>query len=170
MKSRRAQREKFHNDVYNVLVNNLVITLHVLHTEYGFGEKRLNDFLACVMEGVDRFDEMAADGIVTEKMARYQQYHEKIRHILKTATREYLPSEMYHAFFEENLPTTAQTDSKYKNLHREYDKKNAVSMAEAAQIQQAAQAFQAYMRDHSDNKKEPAPSANGTSSGHKNVK
>lgn len=149
MKARRAQREKFHNIDFSVMVNNLVIVLETLHTEYGFGEKRLSDFLNHMIEHVEKFDEMAADGVVTEKMSTYQQYHESIRSILKASTRGYLPPEFWRSAFIDNMPTSALTDSKYKNLHREYDKKNAVSMAEAAQIQQAAQAFQAYMRERS---------------------
>ena len=42
MQAKRARTESLNNQIYNVLIDNLVISLYVLHEHFGFGAKRID--------------------------------------------------------------------------------------------------------------------------------
>ena len=59
MQAKRARTESLNNQIYNVLIDNLVISLYVLHEHFGFGAKRIDQYVKALVEMVDRFDEEA---------------------------------------------------------------------------------------------------------------
>ena len=69
MNVRRAAQEKNNNAAYDVLINNLIISVLVLHEEFGFGKSRLEQYIAGIIEKVKWFDEMSRDGVADIKTA-----------------------------------------------------------------------------------------------------
>ncbi|MGN0599289.1 MAG: hypothetical protein ACI4JK_05280 [Oscillospiraceae bacterium] len=148
MKAKKAAAESFNNQVYNVMLNNLILTCVVLHEYFGFGTKRLDDYIQAVMEEAKHFDDMAHDGVLELKTAiERQRYQQKFKEILRTMTKEFLPEAFYNEMFIGRLPTRSELNTKVKNE----DKKLAISVSEAAKMQTMAQAFSDYLKDKEEN-------------------
>ena len=148
MKVKRADREKNNNAAYDVLINNLIISVIVLHEEFGFGKCRMEQYIAGIIDRVRWFDEMSRDGVADIKTAEERKaYKAKFREFLRISTKEYLPEELYREIFETNLPTAAEVSCRSKIKDAEMQRKTAVSVAKAAEMQRAAQIYQDFLRD-----------------------
>ena len=149
MKVKRADREKNNNAAYDVLINNLIISVIVLHEEFGFGKCRMEQYIAGIIDRVRWFDEMSRDGVADIKTAEERKaYKAKFREFLRISTKEYLPEELYREIFETNLPTAAEVSCRSKIKDAEMQRKTAVSVAKAAEMQRAAQIYQDFLRDN----------------------
>ena len=149
MQAKRARTESLNNQIYNVLIDNLVISLYVLHEHFGFGAKRSDQYVKALVEMVDRFDEEARDGVhrvKTEDVRR--EYQETFHNILRVRTKEFMPPDFYAEVFEARRPTRSDVKRKYDRETRERAEKTAVSVAQAAEMQKAAQIFQQFLRDN----------------------
>lgn len=144
MIAKKAAAESFNNQVYNVMLNNLLLTCVVLHERFGFGTKRLDDYITAIVEEAVHFDDMAHDGVLELKTAaERQRYQQKFKELLKTMTKGFLPETFYNEMFIGRSPTRSEVNMKVKNE----DKRFAVSVAEAAKIQTMAQAFGDFLKD-----------------------
>ena len=148
MKVKRAAQEKNNYAAYDVLINNLIISVLVLHEEFEFGKSRIEQYIAGIIEKVKWFDEMSRDGVADIKTAAERKaYQTQFREFLRISTKEYLPEELYREVFETNLPTAAEVACRSKIKEAELQRKTAVSVAKAAEMQRAAQIYQDFLRD-----------------------
>lgn len=147
MRAKRARDESDINRLYELLVDNLLVSCYVLHEYFGFGQKRLDDYITAVGEVVKRFDDQARDGVLDYKTAAERaRYRDQFKEILRIMTKDFLSDEFYNAIFASRTPTLSEVMSKEKREQR----KLTVSIAEAAKIQTAAQAFGDFLKDRSD--------------------
>lgn len=152
MKAKRAYSESVNNQIYNCLTDNLLIALYILHDKFHFGEKRIADYINAHIDYAKKMDEYIRDEVINEKTADFRaQYQRELREILRITTKEFLPREFYEEVFEKRCPTRAEVSSKYKRERRERAANTAVSMAQAAEMQQAAQIFQQFLRERGGN-------------------
>lgn len=152
MRAKRAAFESGNNRIYELLVDNLIVLIYVLHNDFGFGEKRLDSYINAVMDAAKQFDEYARDGVLDFKtVAERVRYRDKFKEYLRIMCKDFVSDELYNAIFVDRTPTTAEVTCKAK---RERDM-FAVSVAEAAKMQTIAQAFGDFLKD-----KEIAKNAN----------
>lgn len=142
--SKKAAKESYNNQIYNVLIDNLLVCVVTLHDEFGFGEKRINDFINGVMKTVVDFDEAASDGVLDViTVEERKRYRDKFREILRIRTKNYMSEDFYNEIFSSRSPTKTEIE-----LRAKADKRaRSVSMSEAALIQKKAQAFGDYLKD-----------------------
>lgn len=146
MRAKRARDESDNNRLYELLVDNLLVSCYVLHEYFGFGQKRLDDYIDAVAVVAKRFDDDARDGVLDYKTAAERaRYRAKFKEILRIMTKDFLSEEFYNAVFVDRTPTLSEVVRKEKREQR----KLTVSMAEAAKIQTAAQAFGDFLKDRS---------------------
>lgn len=144
MKVKHKDQNKFWNALYGVLVDNLLISIYVLHNNFGFGEERVGRYIDATIEAAKLFEEWAADDVMdlnTEEGRK--KYCEKHREFLKSATVGYLPENFRAEILEERTPTHAEINIKYKNE----SKKSAITFSEAAELQTKMQAFGDFLKD-----------------------
>lgn len=147
MRAKRARDESDNNRLYELLVDNLIVSCFVLHEYFGFGQKRLDDYISAVAEVAKRFDDQARDGVLDYKTAAERaRYRDKFKEILRIMTKDFLSEEFYNAVFIDHTPTLSEVVRKEKREQR----KLAVSVAEAAKMQTMAQAFGDFLKDRSD--------------------
>lgn len=152
MKSKRARTESINNQIYNCLIDNLLITLYILHDKYGFGEKRITDYINTHVEYAAKMDEYIRDEVIAEKTEDFRSlYRRQMHEILRTMTKEFLPADFYAEIFEKPTPTRAEVVSRSNRQRKERAAKTAVSVSQAAEMQRAAQIFQQFLREGGDN-------------------
>ena len=151
MIAKRARTESINNQIYNCLIDNLLISLYILHDKYGFGEKRITDYINTHVEYAAKMDEYIRDEVIAEKTEDFRsQYRQKMNEILRIITKEFLPADFYAEIFEKPTPTRAEVVSRSNRQRKERAAKTAVSVSQAAEMQRAAQKFQSYLRERSD--------------------
>lgn len=149
MRAKRAKTESINNQLYNCLIDNLLISLYILHDKYGFGEKRITDYINAHVEYAKKMDEYIRDDVIKEMTADYRnKYQQEFREMLRITTKEFLPPGFYVEIFENRCPTRAEIVSKRNREVKERNAKTAVSISQAAEMQKAAQIFQQFLRDN----------------------
>ena len=144
MKAKKAHQESVNNQIYNVMLTNLLLTCYVLHEHFGFGAKRLDSYIQAIVEEAEHFDDMARDGVLDLKTAdERRKYQQQFREILQTTAKVFLSEDCYNAIFVGRSPTRSEVQTKVKNEERKY----AVSISEAAKMQTMAQAFGDFLKD-----------------------
>ena len=113
-KQKTRLSQAFYQDSLDAMSDNLAATLIVLHEYFGFGEKRIRDFLINTSKVVKEFKDYK-----DEQLAR-----EKFSERLKDAGIEF--SEIY---FNEDIILSMQQQKK--------EKQSAVSVKEAQEMKQA---------------------------------
>lgn len=152
MKAKRARTESINNQIYNCLIDNLLISLYILHDKYGFGEKRITDYINTHVEYAAKMDEYIRDEVIAEKTEDFRsKYRQQMNEILRTMTKEFLPADFYAEIFEKPTPTRAEVVSRSNKQRKERAAKTAVSVTQAAEMQKAAQIFQQFLRERGDN-------------------
>lgn len=147
MKRKYTEKEKWCNQLYKVLEDNLIVTAVVLHEYFGFGEKRIDDYMKAVQETAARFNEMAKDEVLDIKTDNYRRkYCEAYRAIIKTNSENFMPEEFHKAIFSGHTPTKREIEREVKLKNKELWK-NSTSLAEAAELQAKMQAFGDFLRD-----------------------
>ncbi|MGN0598680.1 MAG: hypothetical protein ACI4JK_02195 [Oscillospiraceae bacterium] len=148
MRVKRAHDESLNNQMYECLLDNLLISCYVLNEEFGFGESRIDRYIKAVAEMAKRFDEQVADGVLDCKTAADRlKYQQGFREILRITTKNILPEWFYNEVFHHRCPTRSEAVLKSKNIQR----KNAVSLADASRMQAQMQAFSDYLKDKEEN-------------------
>ena len=158
MKAKRARTESINNQIYNCLIDNLLISLYILHDKYGFGEKRITDYINTHVEYAAKMDEYIRDEVIAEKTEDFRsKYRQQMNEILRTITKEFLPADFYTEIFEKPTPTRAEVVSRSNRQRKERAAKTAVSVTQAAEMQKAAQIFQQFLRERGDNNEIQTP-------------
>lgn len=144
MRAKKARDESDNNRLYELLVDNLLVSVYVLHEYFGFGEKRLDDYITAVAAVAKRFDDDTRDGVLDFKTAAERaRYRDKFKAYLRIMCKDFISEELYSTFFVDRTPTRSEVLRKAK---RERDM-CAVSVAEAAKMQTMAQAFGDFLKD-----------------------
>ena len=152
MNAKKARLESYNNQLYDCLMQNMIMFMFILHEQFHFGEDRLTRCLTFIREYAQMFDDQARDGILEENIDDYRKkYRQNIREILKITTKNILPPDFYAEVFENRCPTRAETVSKYNRETKAKIAKTAVSFSQAAEMQRAAQIFQSFLRERGDN-------------------
>lgn len=147
-----TEKEKWCNQLYKVLEDNLIVTAVVLHEYFGFGEKRIDDYMKAVQETAARFNEMAKDEVLDVKTDDYRRkYCEAYRAIIKANSENFMPEEFHKAIFSGHTPTKREIEQEVKIKTREMQK-NAVTLSEAAELQAKMQDFRDFLKDKGVNK------------------
>ena len=146
---RKAETEANWQYIMSCMDGILMISCMALSEEFGFGEKRLEQFLKAHTRINARLAVAAKDGLWDAKTEQWRQpqLREAYRKGCIDTLSCCLPPEIISSFF-------CLTDTTYSQYHRERkcaDKQIArdekVSMAEAAEIQGKVQAFRKYLSD-----------------------
>lgn len=145
--NRRVQGEKYWKDVIEVLTDNMIVTMQVLHENFGFGEKRLALLLDLVHKKAKAFDEAAEDGVLDIRTQwEREQFHDQIHTLIMLKAKEFLPDEMMSIFCD--IPTCGTV---YAERNAADKRKRAASMKDAAEsaerMQELMLAAQNYTAD-----------------------
>lgn len=144
MRAKHKDQNKFWNALYGVLIDNLLISIYVLHNDFGFGEERIGHYIDATIKAAKLFEEWSADGVIDDNTeSDRKKYREQHREFLKSATTGYLPEAFRTEILEERTPTHAEINIKTKND----SKKNTVTLSEAAELQTKMQAFGDFLKD-----------------------
>nr|DAU71486.1 MAG TPA: hypothetical protein [Caudoviricetes sp.] len=127
--SPKSNAEKFWGDVSETMVDNLVLVLHVLKEQYGFGDKRLRDFLDGVYAKARKFDEMIDDGVFEIKTEEdRKKYKDVLHNLIRVRSKSYMPADIYSLLYEDKMPTNQQARREAKQKRKA---KAAVSIKQA---------------------------------------
>ncbi len=135
MKANRAKinAEKEWQSVMLTMQDNLLLALDVLHTDYGFGQQRINAILEKMHARAVQFDKWQADEVLDLKTAeiREQTVDEAVlRDLLRVRMKGCLPDWFYEQVFGA-VPSNHEMRQKYKRNTE--NKSIKLSMAEAAE-------------------------------------
>lgn len=132
-----------------LVINNLLMVCITLAQDYGFGKKRMRDFLYHVMETKSQIDEWIADGVREEKCKEIidRDIEGQIRIIVRERVRNIMPPECFDMFYGQQL---RYNDVKQNCKRMEKRSQFNGSVSEAADLQDKMFAFRDYMRDKSD--------------------
>lgn len=141
--SRKSRDEIFWEHSARMMENNLLIVCLVLK-KYGFGKKRMKDFLLDVMEQVDEINEMIRDDVLEDKRPELMAMvgEDRIREIIRDRIKTIMPEECWEMFYGQKL-RRADVKADDKRLH----KQPKISIAEAAHLQNTMLAMRDYGRD-----------------------
>lgn len=135
MKANRAKinAEKEWQKVMLAMQDNLLLVLDVLHTDYGFGQQRINAILEKMHARVVQFDKWQADEVLDLKTAEIREQivdEAVLRDLLRVRMKGCLPDWFYEQVFGA-VPSNHEMRQKYKRNTEGQNVK--FSMAEAAE-------------------------------------
>lgn len=145
--TRKDRDDIFWEHAARMMENNLLIVCLVLK-KYGFGKKRLEQFLVNIMDQVHEIDEMIRDDVLEEKRPELMAmcHEDKIKEIIRERIRTIMPEECFDMLYGQKLRR-----SDFAQKAKRYDSQPKVSVAEAAHLQQSMLAFRDYGRDVMEN-------------------
>lgn len=135
MKANRAKinTEKEWQSVMLTMQDNLLLVLDVLHTDYGFGQQRINAILEKMHARAVQFDKWQADEVLDLKTAEIREQivdEAVLRDLLRVRMKGCLPDWFYEQVFGA-VPSNHEMRQKYKRNTKNQNVK--LSMAEAAE-------------------------------------
>lgn len=147
MKSRSvvAELNKANNMIYDIMINNLLLYMVVMHEKYGFGEKRLDEFLQAVVEKADEFEKMQIDETFDAKVGKEKErYMPQFRKLLCITGKSYIPKYFLSAAVKQKTPTFNDAARLRKKRERELSANSHVSLAEAERLQNFMKTVKGY--------------------------
>lgn len=140
--SNNVGAEKSWRQIIETMEDNVIITLQVLHEDFGFGEERMNRLLDAILDKAQEFQQ-AVDDDVLDLKTNYERehYHDKIHELIKTKAVGFLPTGIYNWFYNTPLPSVSSVRREDKAKAR---RKNHVSLKEATELQQKMLAAKRY--------------------------
>ena len=145
--SKSAQKEAWTDALYETIEDNVLATVLVLHEQFGFGEKRIEKYLAAFEEMAERLNAAAEDEVKDFKTGDYRaKYKQAIREILRVTTLNIMPERFYNEVFIKGHGTAKDVEMESARAKRQMDKL-PLSFSEAAELQAKMQAFGDFLRD-----------------------
>ena len=145
--SKSAQKEAWTDALYETIEDNVLATVLVLHEQFGFGEKRIEKYLAAFEEMAERLNAAAEDEIKDFKTGDYRvKYKQAIREILRVTTLNIMPERFYNEVFIKGHSTAKDVEMESARAKRQKDKL-PLSFSEAAELQAKMQAFGDFLKD-----------------------
>lgn len=144
----KLSKEKNWMDCYANMRDNLLLILDVLHEEYGFGKKKLDNLLMKVHERVKEFDIWQAEDVIDYKTDEIQKRvltdEAALYEFLKHRAQNFLSEDAYNCFVS-SVPSDSQAQAKFKRNTRQV--KNNTSFSEATAIADKLQGLKAFQED-----------------------
>ena len=145
--SKSAQKESWVDALYETIEDNVLATVLVLHEQFGFGEKRIEQYLDAFEKMADKLNAAAEDEIKDFKTGDYRiKYKQTIREILRVTTLNIMPERFYNEVFIKGHSTAKDVEMESARAKRQKDKL-PLSFSEAAELQAKMQAFGDFLRD-----------------------
>ena len=131
---------KMFSQIHELIEDNLIMVLSVLHDEFGFGDKRTRQLILAVQERTEEYTQMAFDEVLEYKTAEdRRKLHKEVREILRVNALEWMPEDVYTYFFKSRLPTFADAKRNHKARTKAEERKQRVSLKRAAERQEQLQ-------------------------------
>ena len=145
--SKSAQKESWVDALYETIEDNVLATVLVLHEQFGFGEKRIEQYLDAFEKMADKLNAAAEDEIKDFKTGDYRiKYKQTIREILRVTTLNIMPERFYNEVFIKGHSTAKDVEMESARLKRRKEQM-PLSFSEAAELQAKMQAFGDFLRD-----------------------
>ena len=145
--SKSAQKEAWTDALYETIEDNVLATVLVLHEQFGFGEKRIEKYLAAFEEMAERLNAAAEDEVKDFKTGDYRtKYKQAIREILRVTTLNLMPERFYNEVFIKGHGTAKDVEMESARAKRQKDKR-PLSFSEAAELQAKMQVFGDFLKD-----------------------
>ena len=150
--SKSAQKESWVDALYETIEDNVLATVLVLHEQFGFGEKRIEQYLDAFEKMADKLNAAAEDEIKDFKTGDYRiKYKQAIREILRVTTLNIMPERFYNEVFIKGHSTAKDVEMESARLKRRKEQM-PLSFSEAAELQAEMQAFRDFLKDKGVNK------------------
>ena len=150
--SKSAQKESWVDALYETIEDNVLATVLVLHEQFGFGEKRIEQYLDAFEKMADKLNAAAEDEIKDFKTGDYRvKYKQAIREILRVTTLNIMPERFYKEVFIKGHGTAKDVEMESARLKRRKEQM-PLSFSEAAELQAEMQAFRDFLKDKGVNK------------------
>ena len=150
--SKSAQKESWVDALYETIEDNVLATVLVLHEQFGFGEKRIEQYLDSFEKMADKLNAAAEDEIKDFKTGDYRiKYKQTIREILRVTTLNIMPERFYNEVFIKGHSTAKDVEMESARLKRRKEQM-PLSFSEAAELQAEMQAFRDFLKDKGVNK------------------
>ena len=150
--SKSAQKESWVDALYETIEDNVLATVLVLHEQFGFGEKRIEQYLDAFEKMADKLNAAAEDEIKDFKTGDYRiKYKQAIREILRVTTLNIMPERFYNEVFIKGHSTAKDVEMESARLKRRKEQM-PLSFSEAAELQAKMQAFRDFLKDKGVNK------------------
>ena len=150
--SKSAQKESWGDALYETIEDNVLATVLVLHEQFGFGEKRIEQYLDAFEKMADKLNAAAEDEIKDFKTGDYRiKYKQTIREILRVTTLNIMPERFYNEVFIKGHSTAKDVEMESARLKRRKEQM-PLSFSEAAELQAKMQAFRNFLKDKGVNK------------------
>ena len=145
--SKSAQKESWVDALYETIEDNVLATVLVLHEQFGFGEKRIEQYLDAFEKMADKLNAAAEDEIKDFKTGDYRvKYKQAIREILRISTLNIMPERFYNEVFIKGHSTAKDVEMESARLKRRKEQM-PLSFSEAAELQAEMQAFRDFLKD-----------------------
>ena len=150
--STSAQKESWVDALYETIEDHVLATVLVLHEQFGFGEKRIEQYLDAFEKMADKLNAAAEDEIKDFKTGDYRiKYKQTIREILRVTTLNIMPERFYNEVFIKGHSTAKDVEMESARLKRRKEQM-PLSFSEAAELQAEMQAFRDFLKDKGVNK------------------
>ena len=150
--SKSAQKESWVDALYETIEDNVLATVLVLHEQFGFGEKRIEQYLDAFEKMADKLNAAAEDEIKDFKTGDYRvKYKQAIREILRVTTLNIMPERFYNEVFIKGHSTAKDVEMESARMKRRKEQM-PLSFSEAAELQAEMQAFRDFLKDKGVNK------------------
>ena len=150
--SKSAQKESWVDALYETIEDNVLATVLVLHEQFGFGEKLIEQYLDAFEKMADKLNAAAEDEIKDFKTGDYRiKYKQTIREILRVTTLNIMPERFYNEVFIKGHSTAKDVEMESARLKRRKEQM-PLSFSEAAELQAEMQAFRDFLKDKGVNK------------------
>ena len=145
--SKSAQKESWVDALYETIEDNVLATVLVLHEQFGFGEKRIEQYLDAFEKMADKLNAAAEDEIKDFKTGDYRiKYKQTIREILRVTTLNIMPERFYNEVFIKGHSTAKDVEMESARMKRQKEQM-PLSFSEAAELQAKMQAFGDFLKD-----------------------
>ena len=145
--SKSAQKESWVDALYETIEDNVLATVLVLHEQFGFGEKRIEQYLDAFEKMADKLNAAAEDEIKDFKTGDYRiKYKQAIREILRVTTLNIMPERFYNEVFIKGHSTAKDVEMESARMKRQKEQM-PLSFSEAAELQAKMQAFGDFLKD-----------------------
>ena len=147
--SKKTIDEKYWTQITQVLKDNLILVLMVLHEQYGFSDRQ-RTVLDAVYEKAKLFDQMARDEILEIKTQHEREkYHKIIHEIIKLRAHAFMPPDIWDFFYNSSTPTFTETRAASSRKEKENARKEQLSLKQAMQMQVDLQAARGWAMNNS---------------------
>ena len=145
--SKSAQKESWVDALYETIEDNVLATVLVLHEQFGFGEKRIEQYLDAFEKMADKLNAAAEDEIKNFKTGDYRvKSKQAIREILRISTLNIMPERFYNEVFIKGHSTAKDVEMESARMKRRKEQ-TPLSFSEAAELQAKMQAFRNFLKD-----------------------